>query len=88
MSPSLSREQLEALAARNGNPIEVIHPRTHKVYIIIERDQLEHGQPIFDDAEYDVRALYPLIAKTAAAAGWADPAMDAYDHYDEIHPTR
>ena len=27
--------------------------------------------------------MYPLIAKTAGEAGWSDPAMDAYDHYDE-----
>jgi hypothetical protein len=27
--------------------------------------------------------MYPLIAKAAAAAGWDDPIMDAYDNYDE-----
>ncbi len=25
--------------------------------------------------------MYPLIAKTAADAGWADPIMDDYDTY-------
>jgi hypothetical protein len=32
---------------------------------------------------FQPRELYPLIAKTAAEAGWSDPAMDAYGHYDE-----
>jgi hypothetical protein len=27
--------------------------------------------------------MYPLIAKTAAAAGWEHSAIDAYDNYDE-----
>jgi hypothetical protein len=33
---------------------------------------------------FDPRELYPLISKTAAEAGWADPQMDDYDHYDEV----
>ena len=32
--------------------------------------------------------MYPLISKTAAAAGWADPTMDDYDRYDELRPAR
>lgn len=88
MSPRLSPEQLQALAEHNGKPIEVLHPNTHKVYIIIEREQLEHIQPISENPQYDVRSLYPLITKTAAAAGWADPTMDVYDHYDANHPIR
>ena len=36
--------------------------------------------------EFDPREMYPLIAKTAAEAGWADPIMDEYDHYDEHRP--
>ena len=32
------------------------------------------------DSEFDPREFYPLISKTATAAGWADPLMDVYDH--------
>jgi hypothetical protein len=32
--------------------------------------------------EHDPRRLYPLIAKTAGAAGWDDPVMDDYNDYD------
>lgn len=37
---------------------------------------------VFAEGEFDPRELYPLIAKTAAAAGWDDPTMDVYNHYE------
>jgi hypothetical protein len=33
---------------------------------------------------FEPRELYPLITKTAAEAGWADPLMDDYNRYDEV----
>jgi hypothetical protein len=37
---------------------------------------------IASDEKFDVRDFYPLIAKSAASAGWDDPDMDAYSDYD------
>jgi len=38
------------------------------------------------DVEFDARSMSPLITQTIAEAGWADPEMDEYDHYDELFP--
>ena len=40
------------------------------------------------DEPHDPRELYPLIAHTAADAGWDDPLMDDYDRYDELMESR
>ena len=40
------------------------------------------------DEPHDPRELYPLIARTAADAGWDDPLMDDYDRYDELREGR
>ena len=37
---------------------------------------------------FEPRELYPLISKTAAEAGWADPQKDDYDRYDEEAQSR
>jgi hypothetical protein len=39
-------------------------------------------QAIAEDDEFHPRELDPLTAKSAAAAGWDDPEMDAYNDYD------
>ena len=40
--------------------------------------------PVHTAEPHDPRELYPLIARTAAEAGWNDPLMDDYDRYDEL----
>lgn len=39
MTPKLTPEMRDALAARPGRPIEVEDDQTHRVYLLIERDQ-------------------------------------------------
>jgi hypothetical protein len=38
---------------------------------------------MIQEGEFQPNELYPLIAKTAGAAGWNSPEMDDYDNYDE-----
>jgi hypothetical protein len=75
----LTDEQRHALAER---PIEVTDQRTKRVFYLLSQEQYQRVR-ILLESEWDPREMYPLIAKTAAEAGWNDSTMDAYDNYDE-----
>ncbi len=79
----LTDQQREELRCRDGLPAAVLDEQSQKVYYLIPADEFEKVRPLFVEEVFQPRELYPLIAKTAAEAGWGDPAMDAYDHYDE-----
>ncbi len=82
MTLTLTPEQQQALIAEPYQPLQLVDDKgTGKWYLISER-QYEVVKSLFEEDEFDPREFYPLIAKTAAAAGWADPMMDVYDNYD------
>ena len=80
---TISEQQRQELQAHAGAPIEVVDDREQKVYYLISADQFNRVRALFTEDDFDPREMYPLIAKTAGAAGWNNPEMDAYDHYDE-----
>lgn len=43
MTPKLSEEQKQALAARAGRPIEVEDPETHQVFVLMDSDEYERA---------------------------------------------
>jgi hypothetical protein len=73
----------QALEAGNGNPVRLVDEQTRRVYYVISAEQFEAVQALLQEGEFSPREMYSLISKTAAAAGWDDPAMDDYNHYDE-----
>jgi hypothetical protein len=73
----------QALEAEHGGPVRLVDEQTRRIYYIISAEQFETAQALCAEGEFNPRELYPLISKTVAAAGWEDPAMDAYDSYDE-----
>lgn len=64
-------------------PLRVVDHHTQRVYYLISAEQFEQVRSLIVQGEFRPREMYPLIAKTAADAGWADPQMDDYDRYDE-----
>ena len=82
----LTEEQRLELLSQHGSPVPVVDPQTQKVYYIISSEQFERLRALFVEDEFSARELYPLIGKTAGEAGWNDPAMDAYDNYDDHRP--
>lgn len=80
---TISDEQRREISTHPGQPVEVVDPENNKVYYLISADQFNMLRALFSEDEFDPREMYPLISKTAADAGWADPQMDAYDKYDE-----
>jgi hypothetical protein len=75
------RERLRS----EGAPVPVVDEQTQQKYYLISADQFEAIRPLLADVPFQPRELYPLTAKTAAAAGWENPVMDDYDRYDELH---
>ncbi len=85
MNPYVTEQMRQALEAGNGGPVRVFDEQTRRAYYIISAEQFETVQALLAEGEFSPRELYPLISRTAGAAGWDDPVMDAYDYYDEYH---
>lgn len=86
MDPHVTDQIRQALEAGDGSPLQLVDEQTRRVYYIISAEQLDAVEALLAEGEFTPREAYPLTAKTAAAAGWDDPAMDVYDHYDEQRP--
>jgi len=69
--------------AQAGRPVAIVDDQTQQIYYLISAEQFEQVRMLFSDEPFDSRDLYPLIARTAAEAGWCHPGMDDYDRYDE-----
>jgi hypothetical protein len=83
MPLALTSEQSQSLHASQGDPVPVIDQASQKLYFIISAEQLAAVRGIMEDGDFAPQELYPLIAKTAATAGWKSSEMDEYDNYDE-----
>jgi hypothetical protein len=83
MAIVLSQQQHDALAAAGDAPLVVVDEHTQRTYYLIPAETLGRLNAMLTEADFDPRELYPLIAKSAGAAGWNDPIMDEYDRYDE-----
>ena len=83
MTPQITDQIRQALAKERGKPTKIVDEKTSSVYYVISEQQFETVRALFAHGEFDPREAYPLTAKTAGEAGWDNPAMDAYDNYDE-----
>ena len=63
--------------------MEVIHPRTQQVYLLVPREQFERLRPLLEGDQLSPAEQRRLLADAGRRAGWDDPAMDAYDDYDQ-----
>lgn len=80
---TLNEQQRKLVEESADQPVPFVDEQSRKVYYLISEQQFERLRPLLAEDDFTPREMYPLIAKTAAEGGWANPAMDAYDHYDE-----
>jgi hypothetical protein len=80
---TLSTQQRQSLETDARPPVPVVDEQGQMLYYLLSAEQFEKVRALLVEEEFDPRDVYPLIAKTAGEAGWNDPAMDAYDNYDE-----
>ena len=82
MTPELTPQLQQLLDALGDAPPRIVDPRTNKAYVLVAAEQYDRIKALLerDDSLGDT---YPAQTESALRAGWGDPAMDAYDHYDE-----
>jgi hypothetical protein len=88
MVAALSEQERNVLVAEPDQPVTVVDEQTQQVYYLIPAEQFDRLRSFLSDEVFQPSEAYPLIAKTAAEAGWADPLMDAYDNYEQAHTQR
>ncbi len=86
MTAKLSEELQQALEDQGGAPVKVVHPVTNQVYLLIAADQYDRLKPLFEHDPMTEQEQRFLLQQAGKRAGWDDPTMDAYDHYDEHRP--
>jgi hypothetical protein len=73
----------QAIDQEGGSPVHLVDAATSGHYVLMRAAQYDNLSALLADREeWDARGLYPLMAKSAAAAGWDDPDMDAYNDCD------
>lgn len=85
MVAALSEQQRNVLVAEPDQPVTVVDEQTQRVYYLIPAEQFDRLRSLPSEEDFQPSEAYPLIAKTAAEAGWADPLMDAYDNYEQAY---
>lgn len=72
----------QELAASGGAPIRLTDPQTKKEYIVLQADLYDQMKELLGN-DFQPSHAYPAIDR-AFAAGWSDPKMDDYDHYEDF----
>lgn len=82
MSP-LTPELQHAVEQQPDLPLELVHPSTSQVYVLIAREKYERLRKLLVDEPPTLEEQRRLLLDAGRRAGWDDPEMDAYDRYDE-----
>jgi hypothetical protein len=76
-------------AVREGQvPTSVVDPTTNRVYVLLPQEVYERLKPLYEEDPLTLEEQRQLLRDAGRRAGWDDPAMDAYDHYDEHRAKR
>ena len=81
MNMELTEAQRQTIAEGGMTPPRIVDPTTNITYVLLRADVFERLQGVLG-GDPDPRGAYPAIDR-AFAAGWDDPSMDDYDHYEE-----
>lgn len=79
--------ELQDMVEQSGDtPLRVVDPRTQRVYVIIADEQFDRLRSLLDMGPLSLDQQRVALHDAGQRAGWDDPEMDAYDHYDDHHP--
>lgn len=82
----LTKEQRQEVRQLNGSEIRLHDPETRQDYVLVRADVYSRLKSLlYDDGDWSPEEQLQLLAASGQRAGWDDPAMDAYDNYDENH---
>ncbi len=83
MAAELTAELQQALRDHGGGATPVVDPSTNRVYILVPKETYERLKPLFEEDPLTLEEQRHLLRGAGRRAGWDDPEMEAYDHYDE-----
>ena len=70
---TLPSELMQALDDNAGRPIEVVHPETKAVYLLIARDQYERACTLWEGEPFSEDEQRQLLRDAGQRAGWTEP---------------
>ena len=84
MTPELTPDLRQAVHQASGNqPLRLIDPETNTVYVLVPAEQYDRSQAELHAAQDALSDTYAAQTEAALRAGWGQPEMSQYDHYDE-----
>ena len=83
MSPKLSDDLARALDTQGDTPLRAVHPVTGKVFFLISEERYRRFRPLFESDPITLEEQRFNLQEAGRRAGWDEPAMDAYDEYDQ-----
>jgi hypothetical protein len=84
MTPELPHDLRQAVHQLGGTqPLRVVDPDTSTEYVLLRADVFEKVQAVLHEDEADLAETYSAQSEAASSAGWDEPEMADYDHYDE-----
>jgi hypothetical protein len=83
MSVTLNDDLARAIDAQGDVPLRAIHPQTGKAFFLLSEEQYQRLKPLFEIDPLSREEQQILLRHAGRRAGWDDPEMEAYDHYDE-----
>ena len=79
--------ELQDMVEQSGDiPVRVVDPRTQRVYVLIADEQFDRLRSLLDTGPLSLDQQRVALRDAGQRAGWDDPEMDAYDHYDTHQP--
>jgi hypothetical protein len=83
----LTEDLARALDAQGDIPLQAVHPITGKVYFLVSADRYERIRPLLENEPVSHDEQQFMLREAGRRAGWDEPAMDAYDRYDDYQAT-
>ena len=83
MTTALPAELHDAIEQSGDAPLRVVDPWTQRVYVLIADEQFDRLRSLLDMEPLSLEQQRVALHDAGRRAGWNDPEMDAYDHYDD-----
>jgi hypothetical protein len=83
MQFTLSNELAQALDQQGDVPLPTVHPSSGKTFFLVSEERYERLKPLFEEDPFTQEEQRFQLQQLGKRAAWDDPAMDAYDRYDE-----
>ena len=86
MTPKISEEQRQAIAAHKGQPVYVVDTELHTNYVLLPAEAWQKIRGLLGDDEFSAVDASKVQSAVAGNSGWDDPEMNVYDDYDAHKP--